>query len=77
MASIITSAAKSAHAAAATLLEKAQAKPGDKIPITVTVKEQSPAETTTLDLTGRNILVCPSHTWLLDLLSLTMWMYAF
>ncbi|EIM85131.1 Redoxin [Stereum hirsutum FP-91666 SS1] len=56
MASIITSAAKSAHAAAATLLEKAQAKPGDKIPITVTVKEQSPAETTTLDLTGRNIL---------------------
>lgn len=57
MASIVTSAAKTAHAAAASLLEKAQVKPGEKIPVSVTVKELSPAEAIRLNLTGKSILV--------------------
>ncbi|KAI0067523.1 Redoxin [Artomyces pyxidatus] len=70
MTSIVTSAAKTAHAAAASLLQKAQVKPGDKIPLTETVKELSPAEATTLELAGINIIVgvpgaftppCSSH----------------
>jgi peroxiredoxin len=58
MTSIVTSAAKAAHSLAASLLEKAQAKPGDKLPLTQTVKlAGKPGEPATLALTGRTVIV--------------------
>ncbi|TFY56109.1 hypothetical protein EVG20_g9055 [Dentipellis fragilis] len=57
MASIIASAAKTAHAAAASLLEKAQIKVGEKVPTNETVKEDNPAKPITLALAGKNIIV--------------------
>ncbi|KAI0043024.1 Redoxin [Auriscalpium vulgare] len=70
MASLVTEAAKTAHAAATALLAKAQVKPGDTLPLAVTVKETDPATPITLALTGKTILVgvpgaftppCSSH----------------
>jgi len=69
MTSIIASAAQTAHAAAASLLEKAQVKVGDKIS-NESVKEDNPGKAITLNLTGKNIIVavpgaftppCSSH----------------
>ncbi|KAA1470995.1 Redoxin [Dentipellis sp. KUC8613] len=56
MASIVASAAKTAHAAAASLLEKAQIKVGEKVPTNETVKEDNPAKPITLALAGKNII---------------------
>ncbi|KAI0031090.1 Redoxin [Vararia minispora EC-137] len=58
MTSLVTSAAKAAHGLAASLLEKAQAKVGDKLPLTQTIKlAGAPDKPTTLGLTGRNVIV--------------------
>jgi hypothetical protein len=57
MTSVIASAAQTAHAAAAQLLAKAQAKVGDRLPKDVTVKEDDPATPITLTLSGKSIIV--------------------
>ncbi|KAI0309501.1 Redoxin [Amylostereum chailletii] len=57
MTSIITGAAQTAHAAATSLLEKAQAKAGDKLPLDITVKETAPDAPVKLELTGKNVIV--------------------
>jgi len=56
MTSIITSATQAAHSAAASLLAKAQIEPGQPIP-QVDVKESAPDQTTTIPLTGKNVIV--------------------
>ncbi|KAK7460580.1 hypothetical protein VKT23_009301 [Stygiomarasmius scandens] len=56
MTSIITSATQAAHSAAASLLAKAQIQPGQPIP-QVDVKESAPDQTTTIPLTGKNVIV--------------------
>ncbi|KAI0067522.1 Redoxin [Artomyces pyxidatus] len=57
MTSAVTDAARTAHAAAATLIQKSLVKPGDKLPTTETVKEDSPTDVFALGLTGKNLIV--------------------
>ena len=57
MASILIGAAHVAHSAAASLLSTAQITVGNHIP-TNDVKENDPEKPITLDLTGKNIIVC-------------------
>lgn len=59
MATILTSAAQTAHSAVASLLAHAQIKVGETLPA-ATVKEDDPEKTITLNnLPGRNIIVSP------------------
>ena len=57
IASLATDAAKTAHAHVAQLLASRQVKPGDKLPLTQTVKETDPANSFSLAPTGKNIFV--------------------
>jgi hypothetical protein len=69
MASVVTSAAKTAHQLVASLLEKAQVKAGDKVPLNQTVKlAGAPASPHTLSLSGRNVIVRHLFRLLLPLL---------
>lgn len=56
MASALTNVAHAAHSAAAAILSAAQVKVGESIP-QKPVKEEDPAHSITLDLTGMNIIV--------------------
>lgn len=55
---LTTGAARTAHAAyVSALCAKPQAKPGDKLPLDVHVKENEPGKPFALELTGKNIIV--------------------
>lgn len=56
MASILTSAARAAHSAAASILSAGQISVGDEIPA-LKAKEDNPEKSFTLDLSGKNIIV--------------------
>ncbi|KAI6103805.1 Redoxin-domain-containing protein [Pisolithus croceorrhizus] len=56
MASIITGVAHTAHSAAASLLETAQIKEGDRITVKP-VKENDPRQRFNIDLTGKNLIL--------------------
>lgn len=56
MASVLTNIAHTAHSAAAAILSAAQVEVGESIP-QKPVKEEDPAHSITLDLTGTNIIV--------------------
>ena len=59
MASLVSTAAKAAHSTAASLLSRAPGiKPGDKLPLTTTVKAAgAPRDAITLNSTGKTIIV--------------------
>ena len=57
MTSILTSATRAAHSAAAGILAATQISVGDEIPA-VNIKEDNPEKSFTLDLSGKNIIVC-------------------
>ncbi|KZV65729.1 Redoxin [Peniophora sp. CONT] len=58
MASLVSTAAKAAHSTAASLLSRAPIKPGDKLPLTTTVKAAgAPRDAITLASTGKTIIV--------------------
>ena len=58
MASLVSTAAKAAHSTAASLLSRAPIKPGDKLPLTTTVKAAgAPRDAITLNSTGKTIIV--------------------
>jgi hypothetical protein len=57
MSSLITSLAHTAHAHASALLASRQVQPGDKLPLSETVKENDAGKPITLAPTGRNIFV--------------------
>ncbi|KAH9053143.1 Redoxin [Lactarius vividus] len=57
MASIISSAAQTAHAQASALLAKHHAKPGDKLPLKEPLKENDPTKAITLAPTGKTLFV--------------------
>lgn len=57
---LTTGAARTAHAAyVSALCAKPQAKPGEKLPLDVHVKENEPGKPFALELTGKNIIVSP------------------
>ncbi|KAG1818088.1 Redoxin-domain-containing protein [Suillus subaureus] len=56
MASILTNVAQAAHSAAAAVLSAAQIEVGEPIPQKL-VKEEDPERSTTLDLSGKNIIL--------------------
>ncbi|TFY78353.1 hypothetical protein EWM64_g5662 [Hericium alpestre] len=57
MTSLFTSVEKTAHAAAAAFLEKAQIKVGEKVPLSETVKEDNPAESIKLAVSGKTLIL--------------------
>jgi 2-Cys peroxiredoxin 5 len=56
-ASLVSSAAQTAHSIATSILARAQIQPGQTIP-SAEVKENSPEKTENLVLSGKNVLVC-------------------
>ena len=57
VASLVKGAAQTAHAHVAALLASTQVKPGDKLPLNETVKEDDATKPVTLAPTGKNIFV--------------------
>ena len=58
MASMLTASAKAAHSVAASLLAHSQIQPGAIIPPTSCLKENAANEAKSLDLSGKNLIVC-------------------
>lgn len=58
MASVLTASAKAAHSVAASLLAHSQIQPGAIIPPTSCLKENAANEAKSLDLSGKNLIVC-------------------
>lgn len=54
---LATGAAQTAHAQASALLAQHEAKQGDKLPLTVHLKEDDAGKPFNLTLTGKNIIV--------------------
>lgn len=64
VANLVKNATQTAHAHVAALLATAQVKPGDKLPLKETVKEEDAAKPITLTPSGKNIFVRTINTLL-------------
>jgi 2-Cys peroxiredoxin 5 len=58
MATALATAAQAAHSVATSILGRAQIQSGASIPSSADLKENAAEETKTLDLGGKNLIVC-------------------